>query len=123
MSNSAPHNYEEYNSSDWVPITLTLVEYPKGDLIGEVLAWTSLAPMAILAGFISLILFRRDLHTISFFLGILQNEFFNKILKHTIQEPRPVLRANPYTEYGMPSSHSQFMCFFSTYVLLFVLIR
>ncbi|XP_059608815.1 dolichyldiphosphatase 1-like [Phlebotomus argentipes] len=119
----SPHDYEEYNSSDWVPITLTLVEYPRGDLIGELLAWLSLMPMVLLAGFITLILFRRDLHTISFFLGMLLNEFFNKILKHTIQEPRPVLREHPYTEYGMPSSHSQFMCFFSTYVLLFVLIR
>lgn len=37
-----------------------------GDIIGQLLAWTSLAPMGIGAGFVTLILFRRDLHTVSF---------------------------------------------------------
>lgn len=40
-----------------------------------------------------------------------------------IREPRPVDRLHTYNEYGMPSNHSQFVGFFSTYVLLFVLIR
>lgn len=51
------------------------------------------------------------------------NEVLNKVLKHTIREPRPVARLNTYTEYGMPSNHAQFVSFFSSYVLLFVLIR
>lgn len=51
------------------------------------------------------------------------NELLNKILKHTIREPRPVSRMHSYTEYGMPSNHSQFMSFFASYVLFFVLIR
>ncbi|XP_058129958.1 dolichyldiphosphatase 1-like [Anopheles ziemanni] len=109
--------------TEWQPITLTLVEYPKGDLVGKLLAWISLAPLGIGAGFVALILFRRDLHTIVFFLGTLVNECFNMILKHWIKEPRPVSRAQIWTEYGMPSSHSQFMCFFATYVLLFIFIR
>lgn len=36
-----------------------------GDLFGQLLAWVSLAPMGIGAGFVTLILFRRDLHTVS----------------------------------------------------------
>lgn len=51
------------------------------------------------------------------------NELLNKLLKYTIREPRPVSRDHAYTEYGMPSNHSQFMSFFATYVLLFVFIR
>lgn len=51
------------------------------------------------------------------------NEVLNKVLKYSIKEPRPVSRVNAYTEYGMPSNHSQFVSFFSSYVLLFVLIR
>ncbi|XP_045472588.1 dolichyldiphosphatase 1-like [Harmonia axyridis] len=107
----------------WVPLSLTLVEYPKGDLIGKFLAFISLAPFGIGAGFISLILFRRDLHTITFFLGTLFNELLNYFLKHTICEARPMVRNSLYTEYGMPSSHAQFVWFFTTYVIYFVFIR
>lgn len=77
---------------EWRPLSLTLVEYPKGkltqnnillhnkllyfnilqtiilgDWIGKCLALISLAPFGIGAGFVSLILFRRDLHTVSYF--------------------------------------------------------
>ena len=51
------------------------------------------------------------------------NEVLNKILKYTIREPRPVTRPYMFNEFGMPSNHSQFVGFFSAYVLLFVLIR
>uniref|UniRef100_A0A0K8TNR3 Dolichyldiphosphatase n=1 Tax=Tabanus bromius TaxID=304241 RepID=A0A0K8TNR3_TABBR len=115
--------FHECRNLEWQPITLTFVEYPKGDIIGHFLAWVSLAPIAIGVGFVTLILFRRDLHTISFFLGTLINEITNLILKYWIKEPRPMDRLNIYTEYGMPSSHSQFIWFFSTYVTLFVVIR
>uniref|UniRef100_A0A1B6GHD3 Phosphatidic acid phosphatase type 2/haloperoxidase domain-containing protein n=2 Tax=Cuerna arida TaxID=1464854 RepID=A0A1B6GHD3_9HEMI len=49
----------------------------------------------------------------------------NQILKHTICEIRPVHRSmhNLYSEYGMPSAHSQFVWFFATYVIYFVFIR
>ncbi|CAD7089451.1 unnamed protein product [Hermetia illucens] len=117
------HIFMDNNHLEWRPITLTLVEYPKGDLLGFLLAWASLSPLAIMAGFVALILFRRDLHTITFFCGTLINEALNQVLKHLIREPRPIERANLYTEYGMPSSHSQFAWFFATYVTLFVLIR
>lgn len=60
---------------------------------------------------------------IVFFIGTLFNECINIVLKHWIQEPRPMTRAQIWTEYGMPASHSQFMCFFTQYVLLFILIR
>ncbi|XP_037024239.1 dolichyldiphosphatase 1-like [Bradysia coprophila] len=113
----------DYNSSEWKPISFVLVEYPKGDLFGKLLAWISLAPLGLGAGFIALILFRRDLHTIIFFLGTILNEIFNKILKNWIQEPRPIERLNLSDQYGMPSSHSQFIWFFSTYSTLFILFR
>lgn len=44
-----------------------------GDLIGQLLAWISLAPMGIGAGFVALILFRRDLHTVRLLLRLLQS--------------------------------------------------
>lgn len=47
----------------------------------------------------------------------------NFLLKHTIQEARPMRRDVLYSEYGMPSTHAQFMWFFAAYMTLFVLIR
>ncbi|XP_042210575.1 dolichyldiphosphatase 1-like isoform X3 [Homarus americanus] len=108
---------------DWKPFSLTFVEYPKGDTIGKFLAISSLAPVAIVIGFVTLILFRRDLHTIMFFAGALLNEVINLVLKNIIAEPRPVLRGGLYTEYGMPSSHSQMMWFFTVYSILFLIFR
>ncbi|KAL1124075.1 hypothetical protein AAG570_001845 [Ranatra chinensis] len=86
------------------------------------MAVVSLSPLAIISGFIALILFRRDLHTIVFFFGTLLNELFNSILKYTICEPRPLQRSVSQ-EFGMPSSHAQFSWFFATYVIYFVFIR
>ncbi|XP_061164609.1 dolichyldiphosphatase 1-like [Saccostrea echinata] len=108
----------------WKSVSLTHVEYPKGDFVGCILAWCSLLPIFTIVGFITLILFRRDLHTISYFTGLLLNEACNWILKHMIREHRPLRdRAVLFTEYGMPSSHAQFAWFFSTYMVFFLFIR
>ena len=40
-------------------------KYFSGDLVGYVLAWCSLLPIFLLVSFVTLILFRRDLHTVS----------------------------------------------------------
>lgn len=60
---------------------------------------------------------------IVFFIGTLVNEVSNKLLKQWIKQPRPVDRTHIGEEFGMPSSHSQFIWFFSTYVTLFIFIR
>ena len=69
----------------WTPLKMLHMEYPEGDQVGHVLAWFSMTPFFIFAGMITLILFRRDLHTISFTLGQLVNEVFNLILKRIIK--------------------------------------
>lgn len=46
-------------------MVISLGYFVAGDLFGQLLAWVSLAPMGIGAGFVTLILFRRDLHTVS----------------------------------------------------------
>lgn len=117
------HYSNDNDVTKWVPFSLTLVEYPKDDIIGKFLAFISLAPFGIGAGFVALILFRRDLHTITFFLGTLCSETLNYILKHLICEKRPLRREEITVEYGMPSSHAQFVSFFATYIIYFVFIR
>ncbi|XP_043278850.1 dolichyldiphosphatase 1-like [Venturia canescens] len=117
------HFVHQTEDLKWVPLSLTLVEYPQGDRLGLFLALTSLLPFAVIAGFMTLILFRRDLHTIVFFLGVVINEMIGLVLKYTIKQSRPMRREVVYTEYGMPSAHSQFMWFFAAYTTLFVCIR
>ncbi|GCC34530.1 dolichyldiphosphatase 1 isoform X1 [Chiloscyllium punctatum] len=109
----------------WQPLSFTYVEYPPGDLTGKVLAYLSLVPVFILFGFITLIVFKRELHSISFLCGLVLNESFNWVIKNVIKEPRPCQggHSNLFTEYGMPSSHSQFIWFFSIYSLLFLYLR
>ncbi|XP_046547653.1 dolichyldiphosphatase 1-like [Haliotis rubra] len=122
-SNTIP-GQEADTPLQWKAISLTHVEFVKGDIIGYGLAWLSLLPIFILVAFVTLIIFRRDLHTISFFLGMLVNEAINLVLKHIIREYRPMRdRKNVFNEYGMPSSHSQFMWFFSMYLTFFLFIR
>lgn len=108
----------------WKAVSFTHVEYPKGDAIGLILAWSSLFPVFILSGFVTHIYFRREIHTINFFVGIFLNELVNLILKFTIREPRPSSQHTVLNvEFGWPSSHSQFTWFFMVYVIYFIHLR
>uniref|UniRef100_A0A493SUG0 Uncharacterized protein n=1 Tax=Anas platyrhynchos platyrhynchos TaxID=8840 RepID=A0A493SUG0_ANAPP len=49
----------------WRPLSLTHVEYPAGDFSGQLLAYLSLGPIFIIVGFVTLIIFKRELHTVS----------------------------------------------------------
>ena len=68
--------------------------------------------------YVTIIAFRRDLHSIFCFLGQLGNEGLNMLLKHIMDEERPETHA--LTTSGMPSAHAQFMMFFAVYTMLFV---
>lgn len=113
-------------NQSWKPISLTYVIYPEGDLIGKILAWSSLLPIFIIVSFLTLIVFRRELHTMAWFLGLLLNEVVNMIIKHSIKAPRPCSaedKSKLYNKYGMPSSHAQFMGFMAIYSIFFAYIR
>uniref|UniRef100_A0A803JH92 Dolichyldiphosphatase n=1 Tax=Xenopus tropicalis TaxID=8364 RepID=A0A803JH92_XENTR len=96
-----------------------------GDIYGQLLAYLSLGPVFLLISFLTLIIFKRELHTISFLLGLVVNEGVNWSIKNIVREPRPCegTHATVTTEYGLPSSHSQFMWFFSVYSFLFLYLR
>ncbi|XP_067940138.1 dolichyldiphosphatase 1-like [Watersipora subatra] len=111
-------------SNSWSSVSLTHIQYPTGDVIGYVLAWASLLPIFIFVSISTLILFRRDLHTICMGIGVLLNEALNKILKRLIADERPLVPGrHNHHGYGMPSDHSQYMAFFSLYCLLFLYFR
>jgi dolichyldiphosphatase len=62
--------------------------------------------------------------------GLIFDERVNAVIKETVREPRPMrpataaAAASPvWSEHGMPSSHTQFMFFFATFVALWLLTR
>lgn len=86
----------------------------------------SLTPFAVIVAFVTLVAFKRELDTVMFLLGQLTNEMLNMLLKNTIREQRPTngMGATDRSQtYGMPSNHSQFQSFFTTFSLLFVMVR
>ncbi|CAH8455942.1 unnamed protein product [Dicrocoelium dendriticum] len=108
----------------WKPLSLFHLMYPDGDPLGKLLAIFSSSPLVIGSGIATLAIFRRDLQTISLFIGLLLNESVNTVIKQSIQQPRPDV---PYDcklhTSGMPSSHSQFAGFFCLYSVLHIIFR
>ena len=107
-------------------IGLTFVRYEIGDPFGKLMGWASLCPVFIaFGGFTSLMMFRRELQTIFFCLGLSMSEVVNQTLKRIFHMPRPATchALEVCDSHGMPSSHSQYMCFFSIYCSLLVLYR
>ncbi len=111
----------------WDSLEVTCVRFPKGDIFGEFLAFLSLAPHVILIAHITLCVFVMDPHVLVFLVGMLANLAFNSGLKRLVGELRPIptyrFDEHKFSPYGMPSSHSQFIAFFSVYLALYVLVE
>lgn len=102
-------------------VTLTHVRYQKGDQLGHFLAWISLVPVFIsLGGFFSHFLFRRELQSMFFALGLIISQAINEFIKTSVQQARPETCAllEMCDSHGWPSSHSQYMFFFAVYFTL-----
>ncbi|KAM4089915.1 hypothetical protein ACJW30_09G020000 [Castanea mollissima] len=102
-------------------VTLVHVRYRKGDQLGHFLAWVSLVPVFIsLGGFISHFIFRRELQGMFFALGLIISQFVNELIKTSVQQARPetCVLLEMCDSHGWPSSHSQYMFFFSVYFSL-----
>jgi dolichyldiphosphatase len=107
-------------------ITLTHVRYRRGDPLGLFLAWVSLVPVFIsLGGFVSHFLFRRELQGLCFAAGLLVSQVLNELIKHSVAQSRPAYceLLEACDSHGWPSSHSQYMFFFATYLSLLSLRR
>ncbi|KAI8091262.1 uncharacterized protein B0P05DRAFT_577334 [Gilbertella persicaria] len=94
-------------------ISLTHVYFNPQDKISYALAYITLAPIAILVFYASVIVSRREVAGILMLSGQLANEALNYILKEWIEQERP--HAHLGDGYGMPSSHSQFICIYLGY--------
>lgn len=100
-----------------IPLENTYVRFNEGDIIGELLAYITLAPVFVMVMYATLIILRRDYSTFFALGGQLFNLLLNKILKKLIDEPRP-LDSLDISDSGMPSNHSQFIGYFATFYIL-----
>lgn len=115
-----------YDDAAYRAVALTFVRYLRGDPWGELMAWASLLPVFVaFGGFLGVILFRRELQTVFFCAGLALSEAINQTLKHLLRIPRPPTCAvlGVCDSHGMPSSHSQYMCFFASYLTWLALAR
>ncbi|SPN98927.1 related to CAX4 protein [Cephalotrichum gorgonifer] len=110
------------DASPLASLSLTHVYYDPTDPVSLLCAYLSLLPQALMIVYATLLLSTREVEVLLLFTGQLACEAANFILKRVIKEARPPHL--PGTRgYGMPSSHAQFVAFWSLSVGLFMLVR
>ncbi|ORY10535.1 DOLPP1 protein [Clohesyomyces aquaticus] len=102
-------------------LSLTHVHYNPADRISYLCAWLALVPQGLCVVYATLIWSNREIEIMLMFAGQLSCEAVNWVLKRLIKEERP--KEMHGKGYGMPSSHAQFVTFFSLTLTLFLLLR
>ncbi|KAI7300843.1 hypothetical protein KC315_g16952 [Hortaea werneckii] len=102
-------------------LSLTHVSYNPSDPFSHLSAYLALVPQALVISYAALIWSTREIEILLMFTGQMGCEALNWLLKRYIKEERPTQMLGK--GYGMPSSHAQFVAFFSTYLTLFLLFR
>ncbi|KAL8672632.1 MAG: hypothetical protein Q9168_002908 [Polycauliona sp. 1 TL-2023] len=109
---------------DEPPLTsfsVTHISYDASDPIAYLCAWLALVPQILCVVFATLIWSSREIEIFLMFAGQMGCEVLNFMLKRMIKGERPPRIKSK--GYGMPSSHAQFLAFFSIYLSLFLLFR
>ncbi|KAI9746379.1 MAG: hypothetical protein M1818_000092 [Claussenomyces sp. TS43310] len=109
------------SSTPLASLSLTHVHYNPDDPISFACAWLALVPQALCVAYATLIWSTREVEIMLMFAGQLACEALNFALKRFIKEERP--KAMYGKGYGMPSSHAQFVAYFSISLTLFLLFR
>lgn len=91
------------------------------DPVSYLCAWLALVPQGLCIVYATLIWSSREIEIAMMFAGQLACEALNFVLKRLIKEERP--RRMNGKGYGMPSSHAQFVAYFSVSLALFLLFR
>lgn len=99
-----------------VPLEVTHVLYDESSYSALCLALLTLTPILLNPAYVVLIVYTRELLIVEMYLGQLLCEVANWFLKHTVRQDRPNMALG--SGYGFPSSHSQWMGYFSTFLLL-----
>ncbi|KAH6611098.1 hypothetical protein Trco_001118 [Trichoderma cornu-damae] len=102
-------------------LSVTHVYYDPDDYVSLLCAYLALLPQALCVVYATLIYSTREVEICLAFAGQLACEALNFLLKRIIKEERP--RRIHGKGYGMPSSHAQFVAFWSLSLALFLLVR
>jgi len=102
-------------------LDLTHVLYNPASSTSLALALATLSPILLMACYGALTLVTRDALILNMWLGQLACEGFNGVLKSAYKEGRPDGKLG--NGYGWPSSHSQFMGYFSSFLILHIYFR
>jgi len=100
-----------------VPLESTYVRFREDDIVGQVLAYITLCPIYLMVMYTTLVVFRRDFGTLFALFGQMLNLALNKLLKKIVNQPRPDENSD-YSDSGMPSNHSQFICYFCMFYII-----
>lgn len=104
-------------------LSLTHVHYNPRDPLSYASAWLALLPQGLCIVYSVLLFSGREIEVALAFGGQLACEALNWGLKRLIKEQRPDKIRVLGKGYGMPSSHAQFVGFWSVYVSLWLWIR
>jgi len=105
------------------PLHWAHVLYDEESLISYALANLTFLPYFIVFGHACVLLFRRDLTSLFFWVGYWANEIINSALKFTFRQERPLSEQAKLETYGMPSAHSQLIFFWATFSCWMLLVR
>ena len=93
-------------------------------ILDRVAALLSLAPPLCMVSLFTLVLSRRDFATIFLVASSLFCVALCVVLKNILKDPRPILEGQILASddiYGMPSNHTQLICFLASYVTLWAI--
>ncbi|EIW58559.1 PAP2-domain-containing protein [Trametes versicolor FP-101664 SS1] len=102
-------------------LDLTYVLYNDSSVLSHILALLTLTPILLNPAYAALAVWTRELLFFEMWAGQMLCECFNYVLKHIIQEERP--NQNLGDGYGFPSSHSQWMGYFASFLILHFTLR
>ncbi|KAG1795114.1 uncharacterized protein HD556DRAFT_1366091 [Suillus plorans] len=106
-----------------ISLDLTHVLYDPSSDTSLVLALLTLSPILLMPAYAVLAVYTRELTIINMWTGQLLSEGLNLALKHIFKQERPVDGRLHLNGYGFPSSHSQYMGYFSAFLICHVYFR
>ncbi|KIJ65535.1 hypothetical protein HYDPIDRAFT_88083 [Hydnomerulius pinastri MD-312] len=109
--------------SSRVSLDLTHVIYDASSDSSFVLALLTLSPILLMPAYAVLAVQTRELTIINMWAGQLLSEGLNLVLKHIVKEERPDDSKLHLNGYGFPSSHSQYMGYFGTFLICHMYFR
>ncbi|KAJ7180770.1 PAP2-domain-containing protein [Mycena filopes] len=102
-------------------LDLTHVLYDDSSHFSLALALVTLTPILLMPAYAVLAIQTREFVIIVMWIGQLAGEVLNLVLKHAIKQDRPSYSAA--NGYGFPSSHSQYMGYFASFLMMHLYFR